>query len=288
MSVLLDARHVHVREHNHDTPILHDVSFQLRQGDFMILLGANGSGKSSLMRILCGLSRPTSGEVLLNGRPLRKLPGAAIASHIRTLTQDPAVSTFGDLTVRENCQLAEHGSSSFCHPFTRAHGKPDNPSRCHPERSRSDAKDLPDSAPRGEIPRFARNDSKGDAVPLEDYLRHFHPRLPHKLDSFARTLSGGQRQSLALAMGLLRPLTVLLLDEHTSALDPGAAQRVMRLTAACAKQLPHAAVVMATHRLDDALQVGNRLMLLREGRLAHHVAGDDKRRLTKQDLVELY
>ncbi|MEM7494888.1 MAG: ATP-binding cassette domain-containing protein [Myxococcota bacterium] len=238
MSVLLDVRHVHVREPSHGTPILHDVSFQLYQGDFMILLGANGSGKSSLMRVLCGLSSPTSGEVLLNGRPLHKLSLSAIASRIRTLTQDPAVSTFGDLTVRENCQLA-------------------------------------------------RTDGM-DRSALQNYLRDFHPQLPHKLDTFARTLSGGQRQSLALAMGLLRPLTVLLLDEHTSALDPGAAQRVMRLTAACAKQLPHAAIVTATHRLDDALQVGNRLMLLHEGRIAYHVAGDEKRRLTKQELVELY
>lgn len=238
MSALLDLCHVHVQAPSCGTSILRHVSFQLHQGDFMILLGANGSGKSSLMKILCGLSAPTSGEVLLNGRPLHKLSQATVAEHMRTLTQDPGLSTFGDLTVRENCRLAQ-------------------------------VHEMDQSA-------------------LQAYLHDFHPQLPHKLESFARTLSGGQRQSLALAMGLLRPLTVLLLDEHTSALDPGAAQRVMRLTAACATRLPHAAIVMATHRLDDALQVGNRLMLLREGTIAYQAEGDHKRRLTKQDLVELY
>lgn len=127
---------------------------------------------------------------------------------------------------------------------------------------------------------------KSSPPPNLDDLANYHPALPNKLDTPVKNLSGGERQCLALAMCLLHPPKLLLLDEHTSALDPKIGKEIMEKTYALVKG--QVTTIMATHRLDDALTYGNRLIVMKEGKIAHQFDSEAKRSLTKEDLLRLY
>lgn len=226
--------------------ILRDFSLQLQQGDFAVLLGANGCGKSSLLKVLAGLKKPNNGHARLQGHLLNEHRLQTVSAWVRILSQDPDLSTFSSLTVWENCCLAQWRSANNTNPALRT-----------------------------------------DREFFANYLKDFHPQLPTKLDELVKNLSGGQRQCLALGMSLLHLPALLLLDEHTSALDPSAADRVMQLTAHHVSRL-NVTTIMATHRLEDALRYGNHLLIMRDGQLHHHITGQRKQSLTKQDLIALY
>lgn len=246
MNAFVDLQHVCLLAPGGRFPILQNVSLQLQQGDFAVLLGANGCGKSSLLKLLAGLNKPSSGRACLQGRLLNEHGLQTIATWVRILSQDPDLSTFRSLTVWENCCLAQWRSATH-----------------------------------------TKQPLRTDREFFADYLKDFHPQLPMKLDELVENLSGGQRQCLALGMSLLHLPALLLLDEHTSALDPAAANRVMQLTAHHASRL-NVTTIMATHRLEDALRYGNHLLLMRDGQLAHHITQERKQSLTEHDLIKLY
>ncbi|MEM7403050.1 MAG: ATP-binding cassette domain-containing protein [Myxococcota bacterium] len=246
MNTCVDLQHITLLTPGSQFAILRDLSLQLQQGDFAVLLGANGCGKSSLLKVLAGLRQPHSGRICLQGHVLNRQRLQSVAASVRILSQDPDLATFRTLTVWENCCLAQwRGSDS------------------NQQKLRTDR------------PFFA------------DYLQDFHPQLPTKLDELVENLSGGQRQSLALGMSLLHLPALLLLDEHTSALDPAAADRMMQLTTQHITQL-NVTTIMATHRIEDALRYGNHLLFMRDGQLQHHVCGQRKHSLTKQDVIAWY
>jgi putative ABC transport system ATP-binding protein len=225
--------------------ILQNISLDIYYHDFIILLGGNGSGKSSLLKCL-DLSLPvTQGEIYFKGTSIPKLPKNKYSREVVTLGQDLESSLFYDLTVYENILIREMQFQRYI--FQKA--RPQD---------------------------FYR-----------EYLDQFNQNLFQKLGTQVRKLSGGERQSLALGLSLLHPPAVLLLDEHTSALDPHRADVIMKLTNHHI-QKSDITTIMTTHELDQALKYGNRLIALKEGQLIFDVQGEDKKRLSLEDLENLY
>ena len=203
--------------------ILDNISITLQKGDFLIILGSNGSGKSSLINCLNGQLKPQSGSITVDGP-------------ISTLQQNITSSTFKNLSVLENCYLA-------------------------------------------------KKQSKEEIIKT---LSFFHPDLPKKLYTAVEKLSGGQRQCLALALSAMQKPTLLLLDEHTSALDPINAEKIMQITNNLHQENKSLTIAMTTHNLDDALTYGNRLIGMQQGKCIFEVNHQDKNQLTKKDLLKFY
>lgn len=237
---MLKIENIHLSFENIHRPILTEITAQINPGDFVILIGGNGSGKSSLLKLINGLYKPTAGQIHFENQSLINKSLEEVSKEISTLTQDLRFSTFSSLTVIENCELVcmRHGKTPY-------------------------------------------NEQE-----LSKYLSRFHPDLKDRLHTRTEHLSGGQRQTLALAMTLLYPPKLLLLDEHTSALDPKTAQNVMKLTSQVVAE-KKITTIMITHELSDAAAYGNRLLALKEGRLIFEAENEKKFCLTKEDLLHL-
>jgi len=247
MKPRLSLEQIHFSIPGRERAILENVSLEIYPNDFVILLGSNGSGKSSLLKVINGLSSPTSGRISLSGNDITQQPIHQRAQSIITLTQDLNLSTFSQLTILENCLIALY-------------------------RNRRTSLAMSVKKQREEI---------------EKYLGNYSAKLALALDEPVISLSGGERQTLALAMSLYELPSLLLLDEHTSALDPAMANKLMRLTAENA-QSREITTLMTTHNLEDALAYGNRLIVMRHGRLMHDFRGLDKAALTHADLLSFY
>ena len=221
--------------------ILKNISLELHPGDFLVILGSNGSGKSSLIKCVNGLYKPQSGTITLSGMDISNYGVEKIAKDVTTLTQDLNFSTFHDMTVFENCVCAALKKSSF-----------------------------------------------PNKVSIKEYLEKFHCAIPKKLGELVSSLSGGERQCLALAMCLYTRPELLLLDEHTSALDPKIGKQIMEITHNQVIKHPNMSVMMTTHNLEDALKYGNRLIVLHEGQIIFETTDEDKGKLTKSDLLAFY
>jgi putative ABC transport system ATP-binding protein len=232
-----------------DTPAavtaLAGVDLVVREGDFLTLIGSNGAGKSTLLKAVLGLVRPDRGRIELAGRDVTHEPVYRRAREIGRIAQDPGESTCAGLTVEENLALA---------------GRRDRPRRLE-----------------WAVTARRRADFRGGLVELG-------LGLEDRLGVRVGTLSGGQRQALALVMATLGRPRLLLLDEHTASLDPKAADQVMTLTARVVAR-HRLTTLMVTHNMAQALQWGNRLAMLHGGRIVLDVEGDSKRHLAVRDLV---
>jgi putative ABC transport system ATP-binding protein len=217
--------------------ILDDVNLVINDGDFIMLVGPNGSGKSTLMKVLNGMIRANRGRVMLKGQRINDWPVHVIAQHVATLTQDVQQSTFSELTVAMNMELA--------------------------------------------LKRGEKDQKKGETI---EYLANFSDSLTERLNISAGKLSGGQRQALALAMCFLHKPDVLLLDEHTSALDPKAARHLMNVTADFVEK-SNVTTVMISHNLDQVLAHGNRLIVLNQGQVVADLDAEAKGKLSMQELI---
>lgn len=239
---LLTIANLSLRFPNTDVPALQNINYQAQPGDFIILLGGNGSGKSSLLKLLYRHYLPTTGSIEFSGKPLAQYPPRQFKHQINILTQNCNDSLFPTLTVFENYLLTQ------------------------PQ-------------------RFNRKSQH--RVFLKNYLQDFNPNLAHKLNLTVEQLSGGEKQALALALCFLTPPTLLLLDEHTSALDPKTAAQIMQLTAnMIAKH--HMTCILTTHDLDIALRYGNRILMLHEGHILKTFEAAEKQQLSKENLLHCY
>lgn len=246
MKTLLHIKHLGLHIPAVERWILQDIDYTIYPGDIVIVLGSNGSGKSSLVKLIEGIYQPTKGSITFNDIPLSNLSCTNRAQSIITLTQDMQGSLFLGMTVLENCLLA---------------------------------------ALRYETVSF-KIGSKTEREFFIAHLKRFNPKLVHKLDSQVERLSGGEKQSLALALCLLQPPQLLLLDEHTSALDPKTAACIMERTYQEIKE-HKMTCLLTTHNLEIAHQYGNRLLALKDGKIVLTSDGEEKSRLTKQDLLTL-
>lgn len=243
-TALLSIENVSLKLSGIEKPILSHINYQIHQGDFIIILGSNGSGKSSLLKLLDRRYQSTSGNILLHNKPLAALSSKEFSHKIITLTQNTHDSLFSSLTVFENYLLVKQRHQS----------------------------------------RFFSFRHKKDRDYFAGYLQDFNPNLPHKLDQIVDKLSGGEKQALALALSVLYPPEILLLDEHTSALDPKSAHNLMAITQRVVKK-HQITCLLTTHDLDIAMQFGNRILALRQGEIFQKIDLDKKIHLTQQDLL---
>ena len=227
---------------------LRDVSLTLKNDDFITILGSNGAGKSTLFGAIAGTFYVDEGEIILDGKHLESLPEHKRARAVGTLFQDPMKGTAPDLAIEENLSLACNQTRRF--PLALAVQK----------------KDL----------KFFREQLATFGMGLED-------RMKMKVG----LLSGGQRQALTLLMATMTRPDLLLLDEHTAALDPRTAQKVLTLTERIVSKQGLTAM-MVTHNMRDALRYGNRIIMMHEGKVILDIAGEEKKKLTVEDLLVMF
>ena len=231
-----------------EVPLFRDFHFSLRKGQFVSVVGSNGSGKTTLLNLICGTLQPDRGEILLNGSPITKLPEYERMKNIGRVFQDPLKGTCGNLTILENMSLADNKGKFF---------------------------GLSRAVSRGVLDRY-RTELESLKLGLED-----------KLNSKVGALSGGQRQALALLLVSMTPVDLLILDEHTAALDPNSSETVMELTDKIVKEKQLTAL-MVTHNLRYAVQYGDRHVMMHEGGTVKDIEGEEKRATTVDDLLSIF
>jgi putative ABC transport system ATP-binding protein len=224
------------------------LSLTLKRGEFLTLIGSNGAGKSTLFNAITGAFLLDSGSIALAGADITWLPPHKRAFTIGYLFQDPMKGTAPGMTVEENLALA----------YSRG----------------------------GRWP-LRKGVSAEDAAFFRERLARFGMGLEDRMKTRAGLLSGGQRQALALLMSTVGEPHLLLLDEHTAALDPSAAERVMRITCDVVRE-QNLTAMMITHNIQQALRFGNRTLMLEEGRVILDISGEERKAMTVPRLMELY
>ena len=222
------------------------VDLDLAEGDFCTIIGSNGAGKSTLLNLVSGRLRPDSGSVCVDNKDVTRMKEHQRAASIARVFQDPLAGTAPNLTIEENLSLA----------YLRGKGRGLGPALTEKRRT------------------FFKEQLATLELGLED-------RLTHKVG----LLSGGQRQALSLLMAGFTQPKVMLLDEHTAALDPGRAALVTELTQRLVED-GGLTTLMVTHNMEQALRVGNRLVMMHEGRIVYEADEALKKTLTMRDLLQ--
>ena len=233
----------------HEKTALQDLSLTLQTGDFVTILGSNGAGKSTLFNAVAGGFAVDSGRIVLDGQELTGMPDYKRSKFIGRMFQDPMRGTAPNMTIEENLALA----------FLRTNGK---------------------SSPFSVITR-------ADRAAFREKLAQLGLGLEDRMQQPVGLLSGGQRQALTLLMASLQKPKLLLLDEHTAALDPATAAKVLELSDRIVRENELTAM-MITHNMKDAIVHGNRLIMMNEGRIILDIEGEEKQHLTKRDLLDKF
>lgn len=228
--------------------VLNDLSVHFDEGDFVTIIGSNGAGKSTLLNCIAGVYPPDHGEIHIDGKNVTRIGEHKRASLLGRVFQDPMMGTAADMNIEENLALANR---------------------------RGKARTLRWSIASGERNHF-REELARLGLGLED-----------RLGAKVGLLSGGQRQALTLIMATMNTPKLLLLDEHTAALDPKTASKVLEITEEIVAEKMLTAM-MVTHNMSDAIRLGNRLIMMDEGRIVVDVRGEDKKKLHKSDLLEMF
>jgi putative tryptophan/tyrosine transport system ATP-binding protein len=242
---LLQIKNVSLTFEEHYRPILDNITTTIHKGEFVVILGGNGSGKSTLIKLMNKTYPLKNGSIFLDQKNLIDCDTNEFARSVVTLEQDPRSSLFYDLTVLENCILWE----------TRFGGK------------------------------SFRFSNRVEKKIYGSHLLQYHPRLHERLNTAVRLLSGGEKQALLLALCIFHPPKLLLLDEHTSALDPHQAESIMSHTIKVINKYG-ITTLMTTHNLEHALKFGDRLLAIKEGKIVFDAENEHKRNLTKTDLLK--
>ena len=224
---------------------LRGVSLTLNDGDFVTVIGGNGAGKSTLLNAVAGVWPVDSGSISIGGTDVTRLPEHKRAKYIGRVFQDPMMGTAATMQIEENLALA---------------------------------------ARRGRKRTLRPGIGRDEREEYRELLKILDLGLEDRLTSKVGLLSGGQRQALTLLMAALRKPDLLLLDEHTAALDPKTAAKVLEATERIV-QKDRLTTLMITHNMKDAIVHGNRLIMMYEGRIALDIAGEDKKKLTVEQLL---
>lgn len=224
------------------------VDLELREGDFVTVIGGNGAGKSTVLNAVAGTFPVDAGQILVGGRDITHLPEHARAKLLGRVFQDPMLGTAPTMQIVENLALA---------------------------------------ARRGERRGLRWGITKGEQARYRELLAGLGLGLEDRMTTRVGLLSGGQRQALTLLMATLRKPQLLLLDEHTAALDPKTAAKVLELTDRLIAENGLTAM-MVTHNMRDAIAHGNRLIMMEGGRIVYDVSGEEKRNLTVEALLSRF
>ncbi len=228
---------------------LQGIDLHLDAGDFVTILGSNGAGKSTLFGAIAGSFRPDAGTVVLDGRDITSLPDYKRSKFIGRLFQDPLRGTAPAMTIEENLALAYLRASHSRSPFSTI--------------------------------------TKKDRQEFRDKLAMLDLGLEDRMNHPVGLLSGGQRQALTLLMATLVTPKLLLLDEHTAALDPATAEKVLDLTKKIVAE-NNITCLMITHNVPSALSLGNRTIMMKDGRVVLELAGTRRAAMTPEDLLKAF
>lgn len=227
---------------------LNGIDLTLNEGDFVTVIGGNGAGKSTMLNMVAGVYPVDSGSIVIDGIDVTKLPEHRRAKYIGRVFQDPMTGTAADMQIVENLALASR---------------------------------------RGKFRTLKPGVTKKEKAEYVEILKSLDLGLETRLTSKVGLLSGGQRQAITLLMATLKKPKVLLLDEHTAALDPKTAAKVLELTTEIVEK-DNLTTIMITHNMKDAIAIGNRLIMMNDGKIIYDVAGEEKKNLTTADLLEKF
>ena len=227
---------------------LKGIDLTLNDGDFVTVIGGNGAGKSTLLNAICGTWRVDGGAIVIDGQDVTNVPEHKRAKYLGRVFQDPMMGTAADMEIQENLALAKR---------------------------------------RGKVRGLSWGISKKEREEYRELLSTLGLGLEDRMTSKVGLLSGGQRQAVTLLMAAMSEPKLLLLDEHTAALDPKTAEKVLEITEKIVNK-NKLTTLMITHNMRDAITHGNRLIMMHEGRIIVDVSGEEKKNLTVEDLLELF
>lgn len=227
---------------------LDGLDLHIREGDFVTVIGSNGAGKSTLLNAIAGVWKPDFGTIEIDGVDVTDMPEHKRAQFLGRVFQDPMKGTAPDMEIAENLHIASK---------------------------------------RGVKRRFVRGVKKADRSKYRELLKTLDLGLEDRLSAKVGLLSGGQRQAVTLLMASMNKPKLLLLDEHTAALDPKTAAKVLEITDRIVNE-NKLTTLMITHNMKDAIVHGNRLIMMKDGRIIVDIEGEEKKRLTVEDLLKLF
>ena len=227
---------------------LNGLSLTLHEGDFVTVIGGNGAGKSTMLNAVAGVWPVDAGKIIIDGTDVTHLPEYKRAAYLGRVFQDPMTGTAATMQIEENLALARR---------------------------------------RGKFRTLMPGITKSEREEYRERLKILDLGLEDRMTSKVGLLSGGQRQALTLLMATLKKPKLLLLDEHTAALDPKTAAKVLQATDRIV-EMDHLTTMMITHNMKDAIAHGNRLIMMNDGHIVVDVEGEDKKKLTVEDLLRLF
>ena len=227
---------------------LDGLNLTLHDGDFVTVIGGNGAGKSTMLNAICGTFAVDEGQILLDGKDITRLPEHKRAQYLGRVFQDPMMGTAATMQIEENLALA---------------------------------------ARRGKRRTLRPGITRAERENYREQLKILDLGLENRLTAKVGLLSGGQRQALTLLMATLRQPKLLLLDEHTAALDPKTAAKVLEATERIVTR-SNLTTLMITHNMRDAITYGNRLIMMYDGHIVVDVSGEEKKHLTVEHLLGLF
>lgn len=227
---------------------LSGLNLTLKDGDFVTVIGGNGAGKSTMLNVVAGVHPVDGGKIIIDGEDITRFPEYKRAKYFGRVFQDPMTGTAATMQIEENLALASR---------------------------------------RGFVRTLKPGITAKEREGYRELLKQLNLGLEDRLTAKVGLLSGGQRQALTLLMATLKKPKLLLLDEHTAALDPKTAKTVLDITDKIVTE-NHLTTLMITHNMKDALRHGNRIIMMHEGRIIFDAEGEEKAKLTVKDLLEKF
>jgi len=246
--VLQDLKKIFNRNTIDEKAAINGIALEVKQGEFVTVIGSNGAGKTTLLNLVAGTYFPDEGKIFIDGKEVTLLPEYRRAKYLGRIFQNPLMGTASSMTIEENLSMAE------------LRGKPRGLSWGVTKKQRNQYRDL---------------------------LKTLELGLENRLSDHVSLLSGGQRQCLTLLMATLSLPKLLLLDEHTASLDPKTAEKVIDLTDRIVRE-NHLTTVMVTHNMLQAINFGDRMIMLHEGKIQFDIKGEEKRSLTVEEVVKRF
>lgn len=223
-------------------------NFKVEDGQFVSVVGSNGSGKTSMLNIICGSIDVDAGKILVHGQDITKQKDYIRQRRIGRVYQDPSKGTCPSMTILENMSIADNKGKSY---------------------------------------NLGRGVNKAKVEEYREMLRPLNLGLEDKMGVQVGSLSGGQRQALALLMATMTPIDFLILDEHTAALDPKTAEIIMELTDQVVRE-KGVTTIMVTHNLRYAVEYGNRLIMMHEGNVILDKTGEEKKQINTEEIMGIF